>query len=85
MARTRAWIVAVFLAAICSLGITLAFAAHAAHAQDDPDCVEPGLDIHKWTNGYVTNSSPYTLAVSMCYSHRGEIAPGGESPATGGM
>ena len=80
MARTGAWIVAVFFAAVCCLGVALAFGAHAAYAQDDPDCVEPSLDIHKWTNGYVTNSSPYTLAVSMCYSHRGEIAPGGESP-----
>ena len=43
------------------LASPLPSAAHAAHAQDDPDCVEPSLDIHKWTNGFVTNSSPYTL------------------------
>lgn len=80
MARTRAWIVPVFLAALCCLGVALPLGAHAAYAQDDPDCVEPGLDIHKWTSGFVTNSSPYTLAVSMCYNHRGLIVPGGESP-----
>lgn len=80
MARTRAWIVPVVLAVFCCLGLALGFGVRPAHAQDDPDCVEPSLNVHKWTNGFVTNSSPFTLAVSMCYSHRGEIAPGGESP-----
>ena len=80
MARTRAPLVLVFLSALCCFVFVFGFGTRSAYAQDDPDCVEPSLNIRKWTNGYVTNSSPYTLAVSMCYNHRGEIEPSGESP-----